>query len=60
MIGPAPICFDCIHYRPSDDDDEPMKCDAYPDGIPDEIIMNDLDHTVPLPGDNGIQFSPRE
>lgn len=35
-------------------------CTAFPDGIPILIMDNDIKHDVPYPGDNGIQFEPRE
>jgi len=36
--------------------DERLACEAFPDGIPDEIAYGDVDHTKPYPGDHGIRF----
>lgn len=45
------ICNDCIHYH------KDATCDAFPGGIPKEIISKG-EHETPYPGDNGIQFEP--
>jgi len=45
------ICNDCIHVR-----DNGYECDAFPDGIPNEILTGEIDHHKPHPDDNGIQF----
>lgn len=37
------ICSDCIHFRRFDG-----GCDAFPDGIPDEIVLGLNDHSKPL------------
>jgi hypothetical protein len=37
------ICFKCKHYR-----DFEIGCDAFPDGIPNEIISGSNDHSKPL------------
>jgi len=37
---------------------EGVKCKAYPDKIPEEIITGEHDHTKPYKGDNGIRFEP--
>jgi hypothetical protein len=34
------------------------SCNAFLDGIPDDIYYNKHDHTKPYPGDNGIRFEP--
>jgi hypothetical protein len=31
-------------------------CDAFPDGIPAEILTNDADHREYFPGDQGIRY----
>lgn len=46
-------CLQCKHYRMSED-----ACDAFPTGIPAEIITGEFDHTHPYPGDNGVRFEP--
>ena len=50
------ICLECTHLH------ERLgvgwTCDAYPLGIPDEIITLEHDHRRPFPGDNDIQFEP--
>jgi len=44
------ICFKCIHWNDLD------GCEAFPDGIPDGILMNN-EHSRPLPGqDNDFVF----
>ena len=47
-------CDLCKHYY----NDSSGSCDAFPEGTPDEIRMNEFDHTQPYPGDHGIRFSP--
>ena len=32
------------------------SCEAYPDGIPEEIFNGEVDHKEPYKGDHGIQF----
>jgi len=35
-------------------------CKAFPDGIPDEIAYGNNDHSMPFPGDHGIQYEKGE
>ena len=35
-------------------------CLAFPDGIPDKILVGEHDHEKPYKGDNDIQFEPIE
>ena len=40
--------------------EDKVICEAFPDGIPDEIAYGDNPHTSPFPGDHGIRFEPEE
>jgi len=51
----------CVHFRGVKRPDgteasEVVFCEAFPDGIPDDIAYGDNPHTTPFPGDNGILF----
>lgn len=54
-MGPV-ICFACKRLRSKMREDEPATCDAFPDGIPDEIYPNGADHREPYPDDHGLRF----
>ena len=45
-------CISCIHYRGV------LTCDAFPDGIPEEIATGQHDHAEPYRGDHGIRYEP--
>lgn len=47
-------CSVCSHY-----DGRGATCTAYPEGVPDAIRSNDLDHRDPQSGDHGIRWEPR-
>jgi hypothetical protein len=49
------ICVFCKHFGRDVANDRPT-CDAYPDGIPDDIYLNGADHRMSQPGDHGIHF----
>ena len=52
MIGTQ--CPTCKHYTGS------LKCAAYPERIPADILKGLADHNEPQPDDNGIRYSPAE
>jgi len=52
-----PICVDCKHMRGCTEE-AGLLCDAFPEGIPDEILLCKFDHHKPYRGDHGIQFEP--
>lgn len=55
MIGPVTICDACARFRGANAQ-LVTTCDAYPDGIPDDIILLGYDHRRPYPGDAGLTF----
>lgn len=48
-------CLWCKHKW-----DGVLRCDAFPDGIPDEIVTGLHDHRKPFGGDGGIRYEPAE
>jgi hypothetical protein len=52
-----PICLYCTHFN-RDSSGYGLRCEAFPDGIPDIIIESQADHRRPINGDRGIQFEP--
>ena len=36
------------------------RCEAFPDGIPEAIWSNRVDHRQPVEGDHGLRWTPRE
>lgn len=55
----APICMECQHYNRTNF--EGLTCAAFPEGIPDEIIIEGNNHSEPLADqDNEIVFEQVE
>lgn len=59
MQGLAPICTLCERLVEPGDDEYGFKCAAFPDGIPDEILVGTFDHRKAYPEDKGIRFQAR-
>ena len=53
MQYPTPLCAICRHLRNSEDE---MRCDAYPNGIPFEILSSQVDHRKVYIQDHGITY----
>lgn len=37
-----------------------LGCEAFPDGIPSAIFTGQQSHAVPVDGDHGLRFVPRD
>lgn len=51
MTGPRPDCMDCTHRNEEVFDN--ISCAAYPDGIPDSILIEGKKHIKIIPGQKG-------
>jgi SPP1 gp7 family putative phage head morphogenesis protein len=57
MITNKNVCFDCARFHETLG---PWTCDAFPNGIPDKIFEEDLEHTTPIEGDHGLLFEAKK
>lgn len=55
IIAP-PICVDCQRLHKAIYGKWGMFCDAFPGGIPDDIIASRVDHRQPVAADHGLLF----
>jgi excisionase family DNA binding protein len=55
MQSPTPHCYDCDYFHALNS----RTCDAFPEGIPDEIWFGTIRHDHPYLGDHHIQFKAR-
>ena len=53
-----PVCVLCKHLESATLSDPPLRCAAFPEGVPAEVAAGKDDHTSSLPGDRGIRFEP--
>lgn len=51
-------CSNCVNLSNAVNKEGRPVCMAFPDGIPEEIITGDADHSKPYPGDHGFQYDP--
>jgi hypothetical protein len=49
-----PVCLHCRHQISY------SKCKAFPNKIPEDILIQGNQHLEPFTGDHGIQFEPVE
>jgi len=47
------MCTACAHLDRTADN---QTCEAFPEGIPEEIWTNQHDHHKPYPGDQSVRF----
>lgn len=53
----AVLCLFCTHLREANDD--MVTCDAFPDGIPMDILDGTTSHEEPYLDDHGIQYEEK-
>ncbi len=54
MVEVVTQCQGCAHMQKLN-----STCTAYPEGIPNAILVGDHDHTKTYPGDHGITFQAK-
>jgi len=56
------ICFQCERFMKSNEEEDflpdELKCEAFPFGIPESILLSEADHREPFAGDGGLQYQP--
>ena len=51
-------CAFCKHYQSNRG--AAVLCRAFPDGVPANILNNEVNHQFPYPGDHGIRWEQSE
>lgn len=63
--GATSQCGVCANFRSPLSLPEPERltrgpfCAAFPDGIPDRVFGNEVDHRQPVDGDHGVRWESR-
>ena len=57
-MNPGGITLMCSFCKHNHVDAPSAVCDAFPGGIPSNVLDENPPHTYPYPGDHGIQFEP--
>jgi hypothetical protein len=56
---PAPLCATCVHLI--EDDEQGLRCAAFPSGIPLDILESRFDHRQVHPAQtNDVVYEPSE
>jgi hypothetical protein len=53
----APACLKCAHFNEADT--VGFTCAAFPEGIPDAVLVGGDPHTEPIEGDHGLRFEAK-
>lgn len=53
-----PICFSCAHFKGLIQGK--MRCQAFPEGIPQELTAKGARHDTQFPGDHGILYQEQK
>jgi hypothetical protein len=57
-MSTLPICIDCARLN-GDESGPGMTCEAFPNGIPEEILSGEFNHMKENhPKDGGLKFKP--
>jgi len=59
VTQPKSQCAACKHFRSAFSVTPPREtsfCSAFPDGIPDRVYANGVDHRQPVEGDHGVRW----
>jgi hypothetical protein len=56
VVNPYWFCASCKHLDKAAAERESLRCNAYPRGIPLDIVFGQTEHDHPLEGDHGIQY----
>jgi hypothetical protein len=58
MTPMSPMCLKCEHFHYNNLISN--TCEAYPQGIPDEILDGKVIHTSSYNGDNGLTYKKKQ